>query len=50
MPKGTHVDNLFEKLKAKGLPISEAAAIAQKQTKQSLHTGKKITIKKGKKK
>lgn len=49
MPKGTKVDNLFEKLKTK-MPIGEAAAIAQTKTKQSLHTGKKITIKKGKKK
>lgn len=48
MPKGTKVDNLFEKLKAKGLPVGEAAAIAQTQTKQSLHTGKKLPRKKKK--
>ena len=48
MPKGTRVDKLFEKLKAKGLPIGEAAAISQTQTKQSLHTGKKLSRKKKK--
>ncbi len=46
MPKGTKVDDLFQKLKNKGLPIGEAAAIAQTQTNQSLHTGKHIIIKK----
>lgn len=51
MPKGTKVDKLFEILKNKGLPVGEAAATAQKQTSQSLHTGKHIKIKsKGKKK
>jgi hypothetical protein len=48
MPAGTRVDNLFQKLKAKGMPVSEAAAIAQTQTKQSLHTGKKLPKKKKK--
>lgn len=48
MPTGTKVDDLFQKLKAKGLPIGEAAAIAQKQTKQVLATGKPIKKKKKK--
>lgn len=42
MPKGTKVDNRFQTLKAKGLPVGEAAAIAQKQTRQSLATGKPL--------
>jgi hypothetical protein len=50
MPKGTKVDNLFEKLKAQGMPVGQAAAISQSKTKQSLHTGKKLPSKKGKKK
>jgi hypothetical protein len=40
MPTGTKVDDLFQKLKGKGLPVGEAAAIAQKQTGLALATGK----------
>jgi hypothetical protein len=41
MPKGTKVDKTFQALKRKGIPVGEAAAIAQKQTGKSLATGKK---------
>ena len=40
MPKGTKVDKSFQALKRKGLPVGEAAAIAQKQTGEALATGK----------
>jgi hypothetical protein len=46
MPKGTKVDKLFQKLKAQGKPVGQAAAIAQSATGLSLQTGKKPKKKK----
>jgi len=47
MPKGTKVDNLYEKLKKQGYSVESAVKIAQSQTGQALATGK--PPKKGKK-
>jgi hypothetical protein len=46
VPKGTKVHKLFEKLKAQGMDVGQAAAISQAKTKQSLRTGKKLPTKK----
>ena len=40
MPKNTKVDRNYEAIKKSGVPAGEAAAIAQKQTGESLKTGK----------
>ncbi len=40
MPKGTKVDKVFQRLKQKGLPVGQAARIAQAKTGRSLKTGK----------
>ena len=50
MPRGSEVDKTFKALKKKGLPVGEAAAIAQKQTGRSLKSNKKLSSKKGKSK
>jgi uncharacterized protein YoaH (UPF0181 family) len=46
MPKGTKVDKIFQKLKSEGMPVGQAAAIAQSKTGKSLKTGKKPKKKK----
>ena len=40
MPKGTKVDNLYQKLKGKGKSEASAAKIAQSATGLALATGK----------
>jgi hypothetical protein len=40
MPKGSHVDKVYEALKGRGYDSGKAARIAQSQTGDSLKTGK----------
>jgi len=40
MPKGTKVDNLYQKLKGQGKSVASAAKIAQSVTGLALATGK----------
>ena len=46
MPKGSKVHKMYEALRREGYSAESAAKIAQKQTGQSLMTGKKIKRKK----
>lgn len=49
MPKGTRVEKMFQALKKTGMPVGEAAAIAQARTGHSLATNKKLAPKPKKK-
>jgi hypothetical protein len=50
MPKNSKVDKMFQAIKRRGVPVGEAAAIAQARTGLSLKTGRKPKSKKGKSK